>query len=46
LNLEQGTSGQLFGYGYLPLPLTSAKATRSEPRLAISDVVDVAFPLS
>ncbi len=26
LNLGQGTCGQLFGYGYLPLPLTSAKA--------------------
>jgi hypothetical protein len=29
LNLKQGTSGELLGYGYLPLPLTSAKpATR------------------
>lgn len=27
LNLKQGTSGELFGYGYLPLPLTSAKQT-------------------
>lgn len=27
LNLKQGTSGELFGYGYLPLPLTSAKKT-------------------
>ena len=27
LNLKQGTCGELFGYGYLPLPLTSAKAT-------------------
>jgi hypothetical protein len=27
LNLKQGTSGQLFGYGYLPLPLTQAKST-------------------
>lgn len=27
LNLKQGTSGQLFGYGYLPLPLTQAKPT-------------------
>ena len=27
LNLKQGTCGQLFGYGYLPLPLTQAKAT-------------------
>ncbi len=27
LNLKQGTSGELFGYGYLPLPLTAPKAT-------------------
>ena len=27
LNLKQGTCGQLFGYGYLPLPLTKAKTT-------------------
>lgn len=27
LNLKQGTCGELFGYGYLPLPLTSPKAT-------------------
>jgi hypothetical protein len=27
LNLAQGTSGELLGYGYLPLPLTEAKAT-------------------
>src|SRR5947209_5619716 len=27
LNLKQGTCGQLFGYGYLPLPLTSPKKT-------------------
>ncbi|MCM2373656.1 hypothetical protein [Aporhodopirellula aestuarii] len=27
LNLKQGTCGQLFGYGYLPLPLTEAKPT-------------------
>lgn len=25
LNLKQGTRGELFGYGYLPLPLTTAK---------------------
>lgn len=25
LNLKQGTSGELFGYGYLPLPLVGAK---------------------
>lgn len=27
LNLKQGTSGGLFGYGYLPLPLTEKKKT-------------------
>jgi hypothetical protein len=27
LNLRQGTCGELFGYGYLPLPLTEPKAT-------------------
>jgi hypothetical protein len=27
LNLKQGTNGELFGYGYLPLPLTAAKTT-------------------
>jgi hypothetical protein len=27
LNLKQGTCGELFGYGYLPLPLTQAKTT-------------------
>ncbi len=27
LNLKQGTCGQMFGYGYLPLPLTSKKST-------------------
>lgn len=26
LNLKQGTCGELFGYGYLPLPLTQAKS--------------------
>ncbi len=26
LNLKQGTCGQFFGYGYLPLPLTEQKA--------------------
>ncbi len=25
LNLKQGANGELFGYGYLPLPLTAAK---------------------
>ena len=27
LNLAQGTCGELFGYGYLPLPLVAAKET-------------------
>jgi len=27
LNLKQGTCGELFGYGYLPLPLTEPKTT-------------------
>lgn len=27
VNLKQGTCGELFGYGYLPLPLIGAKAT-------------------
>ncbi len=27
LNLQQGMRGQLLGYGYLPLPLTTAKST-------------------
>ncbi len=27
LNLKQGTCGELFGYGYLPLPLTPPKST-------------------
>ncbi len=27
LNLKQGTCGELFGYGYLPLPLTDPKNT-------------------
>ena len=27
LNLKQGTCGELFGYGYLPLPLTVSKKT-------------------
>lgn len=27
LNLKQGTSGELFGYGYLPLPLAKSRTT-------------------
>ncbi|MCD6288193.1 MAG: hypothetical protein J7M12_03670, partial [Candidatus Hydrogenedentes bacterium] len=30
LNLKQGTCGQLFGYGYLPLPLTTSKSSTAE----------------
>ncbi len=30
LNVKQGTSGELFGYGYLPLPLTSPKETTAD----------------
>lgn len=30
LNLAQGTCGELFGYGYLPLPLVDAKPTSHE----------------
>lgn len=33
LNLKQGTRGELFGYGYLPLPLTDTK-----PRTTGNDV--------
>ncbi len=29
LNLQQGTCGELFGYGYLPLPLTELKSRTS-----------------
>lgn len=29
LNIERGTEGELFGYGYLPLPLTEPKTTTS-----------------
>jgi hypothetical protein len=34
LNLRQGTNGQLFGYGYLALPLTEPKATTAGTPLA------------
>jgi len=30
LNLRQGTRGELFGYGYLPLPLTDSKSRTKE----------------
>jgi len=31
LNLKQGVQGELFGYGYLPLPLTDPKPTPRAP---------------
>jgi hypothetical protein len=37
LNLKQGTSGELFGYGYLPLPLTSAKTSTAGKDLPTGD---------
>ncbi len=37
LNLKQGTCGELFGYGYLPLPLTAAKATTGGKKVATGD---------
>lgn len=37
LNLAQGTCGELFGYGYLPLPLTSAKATTNGKNVPTGD---------
>lgn len=37
LNVEQGTCGQLFGYGYLPLPLTSPKATTAGQGIPTGD---------
>ncbi len=37
LNLKQGTCGDLFGYGYLPLPLTSAKATTGTKNVPTGD---------
>ncbi|MFN7588061.1 MAG: hypothetical protein ACK501_14735 [Planctomycetota bacterium] len=33
LNLQQGTCGELFGYGYLPLPLVDAKDTTAEAKV-------------
>jgi hypothetical protein len=33
LNLEQGTAGELFGYGYLPLPLMEARQRGEQDRL-------------
>jgi hypothetical protein len=37
LNLKQGTCGELFGYGYLPLPLTPAKPTTAGTNVATGD---------
>ena len=37
LNLKQGTCGQLFGYGYLPLPLTPAKTTTAGKSIPTGD---------
>jgi len=37
LNLKQGTCGELFGYGYLPLPLTSTKSSTAGTNLPTGD---------
>lgn len=37
LNLKQGTCGELFGYGYLPLPLIDAKATTAGANVPTGD---------
>ncbi len=37
LNLKQGTCGELVGYGYLPLPLTDAKATTAGKEVPTGD---------
>ena len=37
LNLKQGTSGELFGYGYLPLPLATAKSTTAGQAVPTGD---------
>lgn len=37
LNLEQGTNGELFGYGYLPLPLINAKSTTAGKHVPTGD---------
>ncbi len=37
LNLKQGTAGELFGYGYLPLPLSKAKPTTSGKNIPTGD---------
>lgn len=37
LNVKQGTSGEFFGYGYLPLPLAKAKTTTAGKDLPTGD---------
>lgn len=37
LNLKQGTSCEMFGYGYLPLPLTEAKTTTAGKNIPTGD---------
>ena len=37
LNLKQGTCGQLVGYGYLPLPLTTPKSTTAGKNVPTGD---------
>ncbi len=37
LNLKQGTCGELFGYGYLPLPLTGARRTTAGKDIPTGD---------
>ncbi len=37
LNLKQGMCGELFGYGYLPLPLTSAKTMTAGKNIPTGD---------
>lgn len=37
LNLKQGTCGELFGYGYLPLPLVSPKPTTAGKQVPTGD---------
>jgi len=37
LNLKQGTCGELFGYGYLPLPLIPAKSTTAGKNVPTGD---------
>ena len=37
VNLKQGTCGELFGYGYLPLPLTQAKTNTAGKDIPTGD---------